>query len=98
MARELDLSEMLELELTKDQYTKEQLRVKGEEDRKTEELKARHACELEELKAKNASKLEAKKILGTIGKVVVGAGIWFGLTCLADRIEVPRRNVRMPKD
>lgn len=98
MARELDLNEMLELELTKDQYIKEQIAKKGEEDRKTEELKAQNALLLESMKHEHASKLETKKILGTIGKVVVGAGIWFGLTCLADRIEVPRRNVRMPKD
>lgn len=81
----MEFDETRELEELKHRNKMKEIAFEGRQDRMTEDLKA-----------KNAKKIEWHKIGGMVAKGVIMAGVWFGLTCLADRIEVPRRNV--PRD
>ena len=82
---DLNFDELSSLERIKHEHKMKEINFQAREDRKTEELKH-----------ENAKSLELRKIVGTIGRGLIMAGTWFGLTCLADRIDVPRRNV--PKE
>lgn len=94
---DLNFDEMREMREIEHRNKMKEISFQSRVDKKLEDVKAENARKLEEQKAKNASKIEVKKIVGAIGKGVVMAGVWFGLTCLADRIEVPRRNVPREK-
>lgn len=83
---DLNFDELSSLERIKHENKMKEIAFQAREDRKSEELKH-----------ENAKSLEWRKIAGAIGKGLVMAGAWFGLTCLADRIDVPRRNVPREK-
>ena len=93
---ELNFDEMRSMEEIKHKNKMKEIAFQARQDQKIENLKAENSRTLEEQKGKTAKKIEGRKIIGAIGKGVIMAGVWFGLTCLADRIEVPRRNV--PKE
>lgn len=83
MERQFDEERSL-LEM-KHEHKMEEIAYQAEEDRKTEELKAKHA-----------RKLEGKKILGVLGKVVLGVAAWGVGSYIVDRIGAPRNYI--PKE
>lgn len=97
MANDFSFDEQKALEEQKHRNKMKEILLQNRCDKNLETMKADNQQKLEEQKAKTAKKIEGKKILGAIGKGIVMAGVWFGLTCLADRIEVPRRNVPREK-
>lgn len=85
-SKSLSFDEQKAMEELKHQNAMEEIRYKAEEDRKTEATKAENAKQLEKKKSKGGL------ILKVVG-VVAGGLVTFGLTCLADHLEVPRKNV-----
>ena len=89
----MEFDEQRALEELKHEHNLEEIERRAQLDAENERLKGENNLKLEEAKAKNAKKTEWLRIGG---KVVVGAilcGIGFGFNCLADRIGVPRKNV-----